>query len=91
VTTVSRMVRLEDEKIGPVQAGIPLPPRPGKRASEVRMSIAELQPGESRVLRGINPKSIYSHCKLLSKIEAGECEYATRTIADGIVRVWRVR
>ena len=88
---VSRMIRLNDEQIGPIQTGIPLPPRPGKKASEARMAIAELQPGESRVLRGVNPKSIYSHCKLLSKLDNGGTEYATRTIADGIVRVWRVR
>lgn len=86
---VARMIRLNDKEIGPVQRGIPIPPRPGKKASEARLAIAELQPGESRVLRGVNPKSIYSHCKLLQR--DCEAEYTTRTIADGIVRVWRIR
>lgn len=87
---MDQTVRLMDEAIGPVQVGIPIPPRPGKKASETRMAIAELQPGQSRVLRGVQAKTVYGHCKILQKLDGG-AEYTTRTIADGIVRVWRVR
>lgn len=78
--------------IGEVQTGIPVPPRPGKQPSALRKAIAELEPGQSRVIKNVPRTSLYHHCKNLMK-EFPESIWLTRTINEEqqIYRVWRTR
>jgi hypothetical protein len=75
--------------IGPVETGIPVPPKPGRQASEVCQVITELKPGQSRFFQRVDAKRLYGYVKRAREKGFGE-EYAVRAIDDGH-RVWRVK
>jgi hypothetical protein len=82
---------LEDKKIGGVQTGIPVPIRPGGKASPERRAIEEMDAGESRVFQGYTSRLLVSHCASVRK-KFPERKYTVRSMGDGlpVVRVWRV-
>lgn len=74
--------------IGAIETGIPLPPRPGRQASELYQAVAELQPGQSRLFERVAPKKLYGHAKRAKEQDKAR-EYAVRAVGDGC-RVWRL-
>jgi len=80
---------LRSEQIGPVQTGIPLPPKSsGHKPSEIRVAMEELEPGESRVFSNVTSRKLIQTAATLRKVLGRR--YSCRETADGIVRVWRV-
>ncbi len=82
---------LDGKKISAVQVGIPLPHRPGAKASPERSALEELGVGESRVFTGYPSRTLVSHCATIRK-KYPERKYAVRSMGSGspVVRVWRV-
>lgn len=82
---------LDGKKISAVQVGIPLPIRPGAKASAERRALEELEPGESRVFSGYPSRMLVYHCASIRK-KFPDRKYAVRSMGDGspVVRVWRV-
>jgi len=79
---------ISTENIGPVQAGIPLPPKPGAKSAPVRAAIEELEVGESRLFSGVSSRKLQYTASTVRKI-LGRA-FAVRQIGD-VVRVWRTR
>ncbi len=79
-------------KIGEIQRGIPIPPRPGRPASELRAALDEMEPGDSRTIADIPSGTVFSVCKSIRKARADEQrEYTVRKFNARTIRVWRVR
>jgi hypothetical protein len=74
--------------IGAIETGIPVPPKPGRQASELYQAVAELQPGQSRLFERVDPTKLYGHAKR-AKDQDKRREYAVRA-TDGGCRVWRL-
>jgi hypothetical protein len=83
---------IDGREIGVVQAGIPVPIRPGGKASTERRAIEELDAGESRTFTGYSPRHMVQTCASIRK-KFPERKYAVRSMGDDspIVRVWRVK
>lgn len=77
---------ISTENIGPVQTGIPLPPKPGARAHAVRIAMEELDVGESRIFSGVPSRKLVYTAATIRKVLGRS--YAVRQIGD-VVRVWR--
>lgn len=85
----ARTRRVEAEPvIGPVEVGIPVPPKPGRAPSDVCDAVAALQPGQSRLFANVDPKRLYGYAKRARQRGRGS-EYAVRAVEGGH-RVWRV-
>jgi hypothetical protein len=86
-----RMVRPQPEPvIGPVESGIPLPPKLGKQHSAPAQAIQELQPGQSRLFQNIAVKRLYGYAKVAKQKGFGN-EYAVRLdLENDGARVWRL-
>lgn len=86
-------VRLRNVKsepvIGDVEVNVPIPPKPGKQASDIAKSVQSLKVGQSRLYRNVEAKRLYGHCKVAREKVSG-AEYTVRMMDDG-VRVWRVK
>lgn len=74
--------------IGAIETGIPVPPKPGRSASELYQAVAELEAGQSRLFENVDPKRLYGHAKRAKEQGKGR-EYAVRTTDSGC-RVWRL-
>jgi hypothetical protein len=88
--TVTRAVKPMDDKaiyIGPVEKDVPVPPKPGREASEVCKAIFTLQVGESRRFANIDVKRLYGFTKRAKEKRLGK-KYAVRAVVGGH-RVWR--
>lgn len=83
---------LDGKEIGAPQMGIPVPLRPGGRASVERRAIEELDPGESRVFTGYTSKMLVSTCASIRKKDPSR-KYTVRAMGENspIVRVWRTK
>lgn len=76
-------------EIGPVEEGVPVPPRPGRQPGEVAQAVYALEPGQSRRFEKITGKALYHTAKVARVKGYGE-EYAVRGDGEGY-RVWRIR
>ncbi|MFO0253390.1 MAG: hypothetical protein ACK52V_04670 [Betaproteobacteria bacterium] len=74
--------------IGAIESGIPVPPKPGRSASELYEAVAELKAGQSRLFEHVEPKKLYGHAKRAKENGLGS-EYAVRATDNGC-RVWRI-
>lgn len=81
------MESINAESIGPIQSGIPLPPKPGPRSSVFRVAMEELEVGESRVFSGVASRKLGQTAATIKKVLG--YSYAVRRVGD-VVRVWRV-
>lgn len=70
----------EEQHIGGIEVGVPVP---SNTRGILRRAIEEMQPGESRVIRGCSYKNIYSAA------EKGGVRIRVRRGGDGF-RVWRI-
>lgn len=77
---------ISTENIGPIQDGIPVPPKPGARSHPVRVALEELEVGESRVFSGVSSRKLVYTAATLRKVLGRS--YAVRQIGT-VVRVWR--
>jgi hypothetical protein len=85
-------IALNGKDIGDPQVGIPVPTRPGGKASPERRAIEELDAGESRTFTGYTSRVLVTHCASIRK-KFPERKYTVRSMGDDspIVRVWRVK
>lgn len=82
------IIEAEGYAIGKIQDGIPVPPRPGGKASKLRLAIEELEPGQSRTFRGFSSKQLVQTCASIRKKLPG-WQFIVRSVSDDVVRVWR--
>lgn len=86
---VSRLRRAESEPvIGPVETGLPVPPKSGRAPSDVCDAVAALQPGQSRLFQNVDPKRLYGYA-IRARQRGHGTEYAVRAVEGGH-RVWRI-
>ena len=77
-------------QIGEIQRGIPIPPRPGRPASELRTALDQMEVGDMRTISGISSGTIFSACKSIRFARKGEGrEYTVRKSKLNVIRVWR--
>lgn len=81
---------LDGKDIGAVQTGIPVPIKPGGKASPERRAIEELDAGESRVFTGYASRMLVNTCGSIRKKYPGR-KFSVRSMGENsrIVRVWR--
>jgi hypothetical protein len=79
-----------NKKIGEIQSGIPIPPKPGGKASHERKAIEELQPGESRTFGGYTSRKLVMTCGSIRKVYPDR-RFVVRSFGEQAlwVRVWR--
>jgi hypothetical protein len=81
--------RAADEPvIGEIEAGVPVPPMPGRSPSILYQAVAEIKAGQSRLFANVEPKKLYGHAKRAKEKGLGS-EYAVRMTDNGC-RVWRL-
>lgn len=86
------MMSLDGKQIGAPQAGIPVPMRPGGKASPERRAIEELDAGESRTFTGYKSRVLVYHCASVRK-KHPDRRFTVRAMGDNspVVRVWRTK
>lgn len=82
---------LDGKAIGGVQVGIPLPAKPGGKASPERRAIEALEAGQSRTFTGYSSRTLVFHCASIRK-KFPDRKFAVRSMGGGspVIRVWRV-
>jgi hypothetical protein len=81
---------LDGKIIGAVQVGIPVPTRPGGKASPERRALEEMDTGESRAFSGFKSRLLVQTCASIRK-KHPERQYTVRSMGQDspVVRVWR--
>jgi hypothetical protein len=81
---------LDGKQIGGVQLGIPVPIRPGGKASPERRAIEEMDADESRTFTGYKSRHLVQTCASIRK-KFPERRYTVRSMGENglVVRVWR--
>jgi hypothetical protein len=82
---------LDGKTVGVVQVGIPVPTRPGGKASPERSALEDMEVGESRVFTGYKSRMLVSTCASIRK-KFPERRYTVRSMGGGspVIRVWRM-
>jgi hypothetical protein len=85
-------INLNGKDIGAPQVGIPVPTRPGGKASPERLAIEELDVGESRTFTGYSSRHLVQTCASIRK-KRPESKFTVRSMGTGspVVRVWRMK
>lgn len=83
---------LDGKEIGGVQVGIPVPIRPGGKASAERRAIEEMEVDESRTFTGYKSRHLVQTCASIRK-RYPERKYAVRAMGENglFIRVWRMQ
>lgn len=84
-------MKLDGKEIGLIQSGIPVPKKPGGKASTERTAIEEMDEGESRAFSGYKSRYLVQTCASIYK-KFPERKYVVRAMGENspVVRVWRV-
>lgn len=86
------MILMDSKEIGQIQSNLPVPTRPGGKASTERLAIEELDANESRTFKGYKSSQLVYICSSIRK-RYPERKFAVRSIGNSglVVRVWRLK
>lgn len=74
-------------EVGPIESGIPIPPKKTLINPEDRLQLSKLKVGESRLVRGLTQQSVASRASRALHLHG--MRFTTR-VMEGGVRVWRI-
>jgi hypothetical protein len=74
-------------EVGPVESGVPIPPKKSLLKPEDKLRLSQMKVGDSRLIKGLTQQSVASRASRAWRNHG--MRFTTRAVEGG-VRVWRI-